>query len=135
MRYQIEYCPNPDCLQIHTDQRLIRGTIATFEYFDLGEGAEKDFRRDAGNDNADPLISFCRVTTELDGMEEHISFGRYQIQMMKAPLFLWERLLPHILCALRTFVAKDGSQFEELMPAKRPTPEYLEALRKQGCEV
>jgi len=132
LKYQIEYCPNPDCLQIHTDQRLIRGIIAVFEHFDLGEGAEEDFRRDANN--ADQLISFCRAVTELDGMEEHISFHRYQIQMEKAPMFSWETLLPSILDALRTFVAKDG-QLEELAPPKRPTEEMLQALRKEGCDV
>ena len=132
MKYQIEYCPNPDCLQVHTDQRLIRGTIAVFEHFDLGEGAEEDFRKEANNPNQ--LVSFCRAVSELDGMEEGVSFNRYQIQMMKAPMFSWETLLPSILDALRTFVAKDG-QLEESAPAKRPTEEYLESLRKQGCEV
>jgi hypothetical protein len=132
LKYQIEYCPNPDVLMIHTNQRLVRGTMAVFEYFDLGEGAEEDFRKEANE--ADQLISFCRAVTELDGMQERISFSRYDIQMEKASMFSWDDIVPSILDALRTFVAK-GNSLEEFAPAKRPTEKELEALRKEGCEV
>jgi len=132
MKYQVEYCPNSNCLEIHVDQRLIQGEIAVFEFEDFDLGEEEDFRKKAKN--PDGLVSFCKTVSELDGMGGEIYFGRYDIQMTKAKIFSWGILLPHILEALRIFVAKDG-QLEEKAPAKHPNPEHLEALRKQGCKV
>lgn len=132
MKYQIEYCPNPDCVQIHTDQRLIQGTILCFEHFETSNYNKKEFKEQAVNEEG--LINFCKVVSELDGMEQDISFSRYQIQMSKASVFSWDALLPHILDALRTFVARDA-QIEESAAPKRPTASYLKALRRQGCAV
>ncbi|MES3004591.1 MAG: hypothetical protein V4690_00590 [Patescibacteria group bacterium] len=119
-------------MQIHVDQRLIRGSILVFSHFSISDRAKEEFEKEAIN--TDGLINFSQAISALDGMEERISYNRYQIQMLKSPMFSWEILVPQILDALRTFVAKD-SQIEEAAEAKRPTPEYLEALRKEGCEV
>ena len=130
MKYQIEYCPNPDVLNIDVDQRLIRGSILVF-MSDESDHTKKEFEQER---NGNALANFCQTVGELDGMEEEIFFGRYHIQVKKTPMFSWETLLPTILDALRTFIAKDG-EIEEAAPAKRPTEEYLKALREQGCDV
>ena len=133
MKYQIEYCPNPDCIQIHVKQRLIRGSILCFEFFDIGDYDQKEFAKEAVN--PDGLVSFCKVVSELDGMENDISFGRYEIQMLKASsIFSWNDVLPYVLDALKTFIASDG-KLEELAMTKHPTKAYLESLRGQGCDV
>lgn len=132
MKYQIEYAPNPEVITIHVNQRLIHGSILCFEMFDDSQHEKYSFVKEAVNQEA--LINFCKTVSELDGMEERISFGRYHIQLSKASIFSWESLIPEILVALRTFVARD-EQIEESAPPKRPTEEYLEALRKQGCSV
>ncbi|MCR4279537.1 MAG: hypothetical protein NUV78_02230 [Candidatus Zambryskibacteria bacterium] len=132
MKYQIEYCPNSDVIQIHVDQRLIRGTILCFEHYDIGRHTKKEFKTEAMD--ADVLVRFCRAVSEFDGMEQQISFGRYEIQLQKASMFRWEQLVPHILEALRIFVARDEN-LEESVPPKRPTARMLRELRKQGCDV
>jgi len=132
LKYQIEYCPNPQCVQIHVDQRLINGSILSFEHFDIGESSKKDFKELAVNEQG--LLDFCKAVSELDGMEEHISFQRYQIQMLKAnDMFSWDEILPHVLNALQTFVATD-STIEESAPPKRPTPEELRRLERDMRE-
>ena len=133
MKYQIEYCPNPDCIQIHVKQRLIRGSILCFEFFDIGDYDQKEFAKEAVN--PDGLVSFCKVVSELDSMESDISIERYNIQIQKASgMFSWDDILPYVLDALKTFVASDG-KLEEVAPPKRPTKAYLKSLRKQGCDV
>jgi hypothetical protein len=131
LKYQIEYCPNPDVIIIHVNQRLIVGSILRFEMMD-SEYEKKELEKEAIN--LEGLSNFCRIVTELDGMEETVSFRRYNIQLSKAALFAWDDLIPNVLAALQTFVARDET-IEKIGQPKRPTAEYLESLRKRGCDV
>lgn len=132
MKYQIEYCPNPQCVKIHVNQRLIKGTILLTEYMDISEHEKKEFKEKAINEQE--LFNFCQVVDELNGIERGVSFGRYHIQMLKASdMFSWDEILPHVLNALQTFVATDGI-IEELAPPKWPTPEELRQLERSMRE-
>jgi hypothetical protein len=115
------------------DQRLIHRTILSFECYEISRHTQEQFETEAIDKDA--LVNFCKVVSELDGMEEGITFNRYEIQMSKASdMFSWDNIMPYVLDALRTFVARDN-KLEESAPSKRPTAEYLKSLRKQGCEV
>jgi hypothetical protein len=90
---------------IHVDQRLIKGQFLCFEEGESPAELKREFQKEAVTPEA--LLTFCETVSELDGMEQHIDFGRYDIQLEKAVLFSWKKLLPHIVEALRTFIAKD----------------------------
>lgn len=132
VKYQIEYAPHQDVVIIHVNQRLIQGSILCFRMSDDSRHEKENLTKEAMNQEA--LINFCKTVSELDGMEEHILFNRYDIQLSKASMFSWDDLIPEILLALKMFVARD-EQIEESAPPKRPTEECLEVFRKQGCSV
>ncbi|MDQ5949088.1 MAG: Nfu protein [Patescibacteria group bacterium] len=132
MKCQIEFCPNPNVVEIHVNQRLIQGSVLYFECSADSSEIGKEFKKQAIN--ADNLLNFCKTVSELDGMEGEILFDRYTIQLSKASMFSWDEVLPHILNALQTFIAKDNT-LEESGPAKRLTEEELHILRQQGCKV
>jgi len=131
MKYRIEYCPNPNVVLIHVDQRLIRGTILYITALRF-DSAIRDIEKEAID--REGLTNFCGVVGELDGMEEHISFYRYNAQISKADMFSWDAILPHVLDALRTFVAHDH-ELEELRPPTRPTTAELASLAEQARAI
>lgn len=132
MKYQIEFFPNPHCVRIHVSQRLTRGTILFDGYMGVFEPGQEEFKKEEINEQR--LFNFCKVVDELDGIERGISLGRYHVEMLKASdMFSWDDILPHVLNALQTFVAADGT-IEESAPPKLPTPEELSCLERDMLE-
>lgn len=121
MKYWIEYASNPDVVVIHVDQRLIKGSILTSDQ--LEEDGD-EFRKEAIS--YDGLSNFCKTLMELDGIDEEISFGRYDIQIQKGVLFSWRALLPHVLEALKVYLSGDLI-LKKVRPSNYRTRELMES--------
>ena len=129
MKYQIKRTRGePDTLEIHVDQRLIRGTplmIDPTDEPDLG----LEYVKAQGFDSGEELSAFYHFVTELAGMQPVFIVERYCITIHKASLFSWDDLLPFILLALQEMVAKDHV-LEEVLKSKKLKKDKRKAVEK-----
>jgi hypothetical protein len=129
MKYKLEYCPNPDVIQIHLQKRICSSMIENFESpedkIDVWEGNVIVSKKDPPN--------FVKRLWEVSGIEL-ISIEAYNLQIMKGSAFDWVDMLEQIIAILNLELFPD-SKAEMLGEPKRPTEEYLKKLREAGCDV
>lgn len=117
--YKLEYCPNPDCIQIHARSRFPKA--GDMDSLDLSFGNKSKKRH--------PLY------VELAKIKGLVSAtacdGRYCLQIVKASsLFSWDELLPKILKAVQDHVA--GKR--RIVPVEEPKPNLFEKPETQDLE-
>ncbi len=93
--YKLEYCPNPDCIQIHACSRFPKAD--TMDSLDLRWGNKNKKRH--------PLYANL---AKIKGLVSASSAGEggYCLQVVKANIFFsWDKLLPKVLKAVQDHVA------------------------------
>lgn len=120
--YQLEYAPNPDCIQVHARVRFPKND--TMDMLDLRYNTKDKKKRH-------PLYA---ALAKIQGLQSAHG-GGYTLQVLKANhMFDWEKLIPKVLAAIQTTVA--GKRvMTPFGPPKRPSSSYLASLRVQGCDV
>ncbi len=121
--YKLEYCPNPNVIQIQARSRFPKQ--GSMDILNLRLGG-KDRKRH-------PLYV---ALSKISGIESASATGSgYCLQVAKAnDLFSWDEILPKILAAIQTALA-GKRQMAQVGEAVRPSREYLIGLRLQGCDV
>lgn len=124
--YQINYCPNPDCIQIQARVLFPKG-----DDLDSSLGFEYVTSDPIRAQRRHPLFN---QLASIEGLKS-ASGGDYNLQILKAnSLFTWEELLPQILKAIQDHLAKGMDMVASGEPM-RPSRNYLKFLRAQGCDV
>lgn len=120
--YQLEYTPNPDCIQVHARVRFPQSD--SMDSLDLRYNAKDKKKRH-------PLYA---AMSKIHGLKSAYG-GDYTLQVLKANhMFDWEKLVPKVLAAIQATVA--GKRvMTPFGPPKRPSASYLASLREQGCDV
>jgi hypothetical protein len=129
MRYRIEFHPNPDCVTIHVNKRLIRDRIQSFESPSDGVNVYEEgvFVR------TDPPPAFVKYLFEIDGIEG-ITLRQFGVRLKKGSVFGWENVLSRAIAILNLELFPDDEP-KEVGPPRKPSQDYLEHLRRQGCDV
>ena len=109
MKYQLEYCPNPDCLKIHVDKRL---TDKMIESWDTEEGGLCSF-------DDRPTPAHILEMFAVDGVDK-VSVNRYNFQISKGTVFEWDALVPQLLAIIKKYYEPEG-EMVEAKPPKRMT--------------
>ena len=122
--YKLEYCPNPDCIQI-----CARSRFPSSDSMDLIDLRYSNKSRQMSKRH--PLFAKLSKITGLKS-----AFGRgYSLQVVKAnSLFTWDKLLPKVLRAVQETVA-GKRMMSRVGEPKRPSEAELRYLRSQGCNV
>lgn len=124
--YQVEFCPNPDCIQIHTRTRFPEIDDSGLDLRTVIKNAGKPGWGIKGK-----VPDFYKDLAKIHGLKSASDTDGYSLQCMKVnSLFNWEDILPKILKAIQLHVAKKRKMVEA-GPAKRPTPEELSSLRRE----
>lgn len=96
--YQLEFCPNQDCIQIHARSR-----------FPYNEDSGLDlrwivkYRKKKEGKKTHPLYL---ALAKIQGLETASAAGNgYSLQIIKARMFSWDELLPKILKVVQETVA------------------------------
>lgn len=119
-RYQIEYCPNPDCIQIHTRTRFPQ---IDNHYLDLRTTIKNAGKPGWGINGTIP--PFYKELARIRGLKSAFDTDGYSLQCLKVnSLFSWDEILPKILKAIKTHVAKKRTMVE-LEPPCGPVPTSL----------
>lgn len=99
MRYRVEFVPiHPDIVRIHVDCRLIEGQ--SVKYTQICSKIREECL-------SEKLETFLNAVLDLDGVAPGIWVYRNELRIAKAPLYPWDRVLPHIITALKMFIADD----------------------------
>lgn len=94
LRIQIEFCPNPDCVQIHFSEQLTDKLI-------MFHGRDKCWNDEAPKN----LIELKDNLFSIKGMD-NMSFSPYRIQMLRSSsLFAWNDILPQAEKLIRDYFA------------------------------
>lgn len=124
-RYQIEYCPNPDCIQIHTRTR--------FPEFDDSSLNLRTVIKNAGKPGwgiKGKIHPFYKDLAKIHGLKSASDTDGYSLQCLKVnSLFNWDEIIPKILKAIKTHVAKKRTMVEA-GTAIRPSAADLAQLRR-----
>ncbi|MFQ5661843.1 MAG: NifU N-terminal domain-containing protein [Candidatus Paceibacteria bacterium] len=103
MLYQLEYCPNPDCLTVHVNKKLICEGIESFKNADWDVEKQSTFVRDIFNN--------------VDGITE-ISVSCYEIFLIKGTIFEWKDMIDKIIFNLQMTLAPQEEMKEKAAPVK-----------------
>ncbi|MEK7638506.1 MAG: hypothetical protein AAB375_03735 [Patescibacteria group bacterium] len=99
MRYRLEFVPiHPDIVRIHVDCQLIEGQ--SVKYTQTASKVRQECL-------SEKLETFLNAVLDLDGVAQGIWIYRNELRIAKAPLYPWDRVLPHIITALKMFIADD----------------------------
>lgn len=123
MKYQIEYCPNPDCIQIHVNKEIFVGKH---------EGDYEDFLGECND--VDGVI---KALSEVEGIES-VSSSVNHVQMTKGKLFAWDDLLPKCIEVIKLYfpqwdfeeIEADRSRSESNQESTDFFQEFAEAVEK-----
>src|SRR5207253_758206 len=111
--YQIEFCPNPDCIQIHARNRFPK-TDGSHDLRFLVE-----YEKHPEN-KGKKLHSLYKGLAKVRGLKSACEVDGYTLQCLKAnSLFSWEEILPKILEMIQVHVA-GKRKIVEAGPAKHP---------------
>ncbi len=121
--YHIEYCINPDCIQIHTRTRFP-------EFEDHSLDLRFLIKLEKNKKEGKPVPPFYKELSRIHGLKSASDTDGYSLQCMKANgLFRWDEILPKILKAIQTHIAKKRLMVAAQEP-KYPTPQELEESRQ-----
>ncbi|MBU6427031.1 hypothetical protein KGQ27_02205 [Patescibacteria group bacterium] len=124
--YQVEFCPNPDCIRINTRTRFPEIDDHGLDLRTVVKNANKPGWGIKGK-----IHPFYKDLAKIHGLKSASDTDGYSLQCLKVnSLFNWEDILPKILKAIQVHVAKKRKMVPA-GPAKRPTPEELSSLRRE----
>jgi hypothetical protein len=98
---------DPHCVQIHVNERLIRGPMINIDPTDDLEAAKHAIEEQAAV--PERLSGFFEALCELPGIEQDFAFQHYAFMLNKGILFDWKDIMPHVLSGLKMLVSKDNT--------------------------
>ena len=105
MRYQIEFCPNPEYVNIGVDKRLVDCFV---------RGSKPPVDNLEKQNACKGLANLLEVIDGIPGVTK-VSAQRYELTIRKSPMFEWDQIIPLALEAMKTFLA-DGDLQEKAPP-------------------
>ena len=102
MKYQIEYHPNPNCVTVHVDKRVVVGKQGFFSCrFASGEETP----------------NLARHLLDVHGVEE-VHLGKYDVQLTKGVVFKWEDMFKQIVAIIDLDLNPEGKVEESAPPIR-----------------
>ncbi len=124
--YQIEFCPNPDCIQVHTRTRFPEIDDHGLDLRTVVKNVGKPGWGIKGK-----IHPFYKDLAKIQGLKSASDTDGYSLQCLKVNnLFNWEDILPKILKAIQVHVAKKRKMVEA-GPAKHPSLEEFPSLSRE----
>ena len=128
MKYKLEFCPNPDMIQLHLQKRL----CTSIESFDTPDDKIDVWKGNEIVGEKDPP-RFVQRLWEVPGITG-ITIKHYELSLMKGSAFDWNDMLEQIIAILNLELFPDSNP-EIIGKPKRPSKALLKKLREGGCDV
>jgi hypothetical protein len=128
MKYKLEFCPNPDMIQLHIQKRLCTN-IESFE--------SPDDKIDVWKGNEIAGVKepprYIKRLWEVQGITG-ITIQHYELSLTKGSAFDWNDMLEQIIAILNLELFPDSDP-KIIGKPKSPSKALLKKLREGGCDV